>query len=195
MLDDYRNTEFCPQLMDIEDRKKTVVDLIKRDYPKARDMHAYISKNKEPYKRVFIRAYNGKCSYCGVSISIIPMDSFEIDHFIYKEDPRFKTKADAGYIENLVLACHRCNHAKSSLAVPDEFHEYLHPDKPGIRETFVRDDDFYNKLELGAEVHRLDFLLINMLGLQTKIPENSTANKIMGEAITLLQGKRNLMVE
>jgi len=53
MLDDYRNTEFCPQLMDIEDRKKTVVDLIKRDYPKARDMHAYISKNKEPYKTSF----------------------------------------------------------------------------------------------------------------------------------------------
>ena len=64
----------------------------------------------------------------------------------------------------------------------------------------IRDRDkdikrFYDKLELGAEVHRLDFLLINMLGLQTKIPENSTANKIMGEAITLLQGKRNLMVE
>lgn len=212
MLDDYRNTEFCPQLGNIEDRKRDVVNMVKRDHPHARDMHAYISKNAGPYKHAFIGAYNGKCSYCGVSISIIPMDSFEIDHFIYKEDPRFEAKADAGYIENLVLACHRCNHAKSSLVVPDESHKYLHPDKPGIRETFIRDDDFYikispeksedkdikrfyDKLELGAEVHRLDFLLINMLGLRTKIPENSTANKIMGEAITLLQTKRNLMAE
>lgn len=212
MLDDYRNTEYCPQLIDIGDRKKAVVDMIKRAHPYARDMHVYVSKNKEPYKRAFIEAYNGKCSYCGASILIIPIDSFEIDHFIYKEDPRFKTKADAGYIENLVLACHRCNRAKSSLVVPDELHKYLHPDKPGIRETFIRDDDFYikisaeksededirrfyDKLELGAEVHRLDFLLINMLGLQTKIPETSTANKTMGEAIKLLQSKRNIMVE
>lgn len=212
MLADYRNTEFCPQLGDIEERKQTVVDMIKCDYPKARDMHAYISKNKSPYKRAFIDAYNGKCSYCGVTISIIPKDSFEIDHFIYKEDPRFKSKADAGYIENLVLACHKCNHAKSSFLVPDETHEYLHPDKPGIIGSFVRNDDFYIKiasdksgdehvkhfydqLDLGAEVHRLDFLLINMRGLQTKIPAESTAHKTMGEAIALLQTKRNLMVE
>ncbi len=212
MLDDYRNTEFCPQLGDIDERKQTVVDMVKRDHPKARDMHAHISKNKSSYKRAFIGAYNGKCSYCGVTISIIPKDSFEIDHFIYKEDPRFKSKSDAGYIENLVLACHKCNHAKSSFSVPDETYEHLHPDKPGIRKSFVRDDDFYIKiasdknedehikrfydqLELGAEVRRLDFLLINMRGLQTKIPAESTAHKIIGEAITILQTKRNLMVE
>ena len=212
MTDDYRNTEFCPQLGNVAERKQLVVAMVKVDHPYARDMHARISKNKEPYKSAFIRAYNGKCSYCGVSLSIIPKDSFEIDHFIYKEDPRFKSKADAGFIENLVLACHKCNHAKSSLSIPDESHEYLHPDKPGIRETFIRDDDFYiriapakkadehaqlfySQLELGSEVHRLDFLLTNMRGLQTKIPEHSTANKAMSEAITLLQAKRNLMVE
>ncbi|MBD5094034.1 MAG: HNH endonuclease [Subdoligranulum sp.] len=212
MLADYRNTEFCPQLGNIEEKKQTIVDMIKRDYPKARDMHRYISLNKGYYKRAFIDAYNGKCSYCGVPISIIPKDSFEIDHFVYKEDPRFKSKADAGYIENLVLSCHKCNHAKASFLVSDETHEYLHPDKPGIRKSFVRTDDFYIKiasdkkedeqikrfydqLELGAEVHRLDFLLISMRGLQSKIPAESTAHKAMGEAIALLQTKRNLMVE
>ena len=210
MLDDYRNTEFCPQLEDIAKRKQTVVDMVKRDHPQARDMHAYISKNKSSYKLAFIEAYNGKCSYCGVTISIIPKDSFEIDHFIYKEDPRFKSKADAGYIENLVLACHKCNHAKSSFSTPDETHEYLHPDKPGIRKSFVRDDDFYiriapdkcedeqvkqfyDQLELGAEVRRLDYLLISMHGLQTKIPAGSAAHRTLGEAITILQTKRNLM--
>lgn len=209
MTDDYRNTEFCPQLGNIEERKQLVVAIVKADHPKAQDMHTYISQNKAPYKNAFIRAYNGKCSYCGVSLDIIPKDSFEIDHFIYKEDPRFKSKTDAGYIGNLVLACHKCNHAKTSLPIPDESHEYLHPDKPGIKDTFIRDDDFYiriapakradehtnrfyDRLGLGAEVHRLDFLLTNMRGLQTKIPEYSTAHKTMSEAIALLQKKRNI---
>lgn len=211
MLDDYRNTEFCPQLEDIAKRKQAVVDMVKHDHPRARDMHTYISQNKSSYKRAFIEAYNGKCSYCGVTISIIPKDSFEIDHFVYKKDPRFKSKADAGYIENLVLACHKCNHAKSSFSVPDETYEYLHPDKPGIRKSFIRDDDFYIKiapgkgddeyvkqfydhLELGAEIHRLDYLLISMYGLRTKIPEESVAQKTLGETIAILQTKRNLMV-
>lgn len=212
MTDDYRNTEFCPELGNIEERKNLVVDMVKADYPRARDMHRYISENKAPYKIAFIQAYNGKCAYCGVPLDIIPKDSFEIDHFIYKEDPRFKKKADAGYIGNLVLACHKCNHAKSSLPIPDESHEYLHPDKPGIIDTFIRDDDFYirvapakstdvpanrfyNQLDLGAEVRRLDFLLTSMRGLQTKITERSTSHKAMSEAIALLQKKRNIMVE
>ena len=164
-------------------------------------------RTKSHINVLLLRRITESVHIVGASILIIPIDSFEIDHFIYKEDPRFKTKADAGYIENLVLACHRCIVRSPSLVVPDELHKYLHPDKPGIRETFIRDDDFYikisaeksededirlfyDKLELGAEVHRLDFLLINMLGLQTKIPETSTANKTMGEAIKLLQSKR-----
>ena len=212
MTDDYRNTEFCPQLGNIEERKDHVVAMVKADHPGAWDMHRYISENKAPYKIAFIQAYNGKCAYCGVPLDIIPKDSFEIDHFIYKEDSRFKTKAAAGYIGNLVLACHKCNHAKSSFSIPDESHEYLHPDKPGIMDTFIRDDDFYirvapakctdvttncfyNQLDLGAEVHRLDFLLTSMRGLQTKIPESSTSHKAMSEAIALLQKKRNIMVE
>lgn len=212
MTDDYRNTEFCPKLGNVEERKKLVAAMVKTDHPRARDMHRYISENKAPYKTAFIQAYNGKCAYCGVSLDIIPKDSFEIDHFIYKEDSRFKAKADAGYIENLVLACHKCNHTKSSLPIPDESHEYLHPDKPGITGTFIRDNDFYiriapaketdllanrfySQLELGAEVHRLDFLLTSMRGLQAKISESSTAHKAMSEAIALLQTKRNLMVD
>lgn len=210
MTADYRNTEYCPQLGNVEERKKIIEAMIKADHPRARDMHAYISENKKQYKSAFIRAYNEKCSYCGVSLDVIPKDSFEIDHFICKKDPRFKSKADAGYIDNLVLACHKCNHAKAALLIPDESHKYLHPDKPGILDTFVRDDDFYiritqkmvsdaatnrfyNKLELGAEVHRLDFLLTSMRGLQTKLSETSKAHKAISEAIMLLQRKRNLM--
>ena len=208
MTDDYRNTEYCEPLGDVASRKNSVVEHIMADHPRARDMHAYISKNNSSYKSEFIKAYNGKCAYCGVSIDIVPRRYFEIDHFIYKEAPRFAKKEDAGYIDNLVLACHRCNHAKSDLAFSDTAHEYLHPDKPHIASAFFRDDryyiriseskkdnqeivKFYNQLELGADIRRLDYLLLNMRGLRNKISEASPAQKYLSEAIDLLQGKRN----
>lgn len=208
MADDYRNTEYCKPLGDVTSRKNNVVKLIKADHPKARDMHAYISKNEGPYKGEFIKAYNGKCAYCGVSIDIVPRRYFEIDHFIYQESPRFTRKADAGYIDNLVLACHRCNHAKSDLEFPDSVHKYLHPDQSDFITTFIRDEDyyiriseskkddpatvkFYNQLEFGSDIHRLDYLLLNMRGLRDQISETSPAQKYLSEAIDLLQGKRN----
>ena len=86
---------------------------------------------------------------------------------------------------------------------------YLHSDKPGIKDTFIRDSDFYirisdgkkmdpnvkkfyEKLDLGAEVHRLDYLLMSMRGLRTQIEGNSAAYKYIIEAIDILQTKRNL---
>lgn len=210
MADDFRNTEYCPAMGNIEDKKRTVAEAIIKDHPLARDMHAYISNNRKKYKKLFICAYNGKCAYCGVNISLIPKDSFEIDHFIYEKDPRFSSKADAGYIDNLVLACHKCNHSKRGLSLPDESHAYLHPDKPGITDTFIRDENFYiikseqkandpatslfySQLHLGAEFHRLDFLLMNMKGLQQEVDGNASIHKQLSEAIELIQIKRNLM--
>lgn len=210
MADDYRNTEYCSPLGDVKTRKNNVVDMLKKDHPKAKDMHAYISKNEEPYKTAFIKAYNGKCAYCGVSIDIIPKRYFEIDHFIFKEDPRFAKKADAGYIDNLVLACHRCNHSKGDHKIDDAAHEYLHPDMPNIATTFIRDEDFYirvsdlkkddqqanefyEQLKLAADVCRLDYLLLNMRGLRAELGETSPAHKYLSDAIELLQKKRNLV--
>ena len=210
MTDDYRNTEYCEPYKDSSFKKEKVVELFKQLHPKATDMHTYISDNDGPLKDAFLAAYNWKCAYCGVSIDIISKQAFEVDHFIHRKAPRFKTTAAAGYIENLVLSCHRCNHAKGDLEIPDTAHEYLHPDKPGIKTTFVRDDDFYiriadekktdpvvcefyNRLDLQNDVHRLDYLLLNMRGLRQKIGENNPAQKHLSDAIDLLQRKRNLI--
>lgn len=207
---DYRNTEYCEPLGDVRNRKNTVVAMVMKDHPRAKDMHEYISKNDSEYKNEFIEAYNGKCAYCGVSIAIVPKHFFEVDHFIYKKSPKFSSKAAAGFIDNLVLACHMCNHEKGTLEISDSAYEYLHPDKPGIKGTFIRDDDFYirisdakkvdsnvksfyEKLGLGAEVHRLDYLLMSMRGLRSQIEVTSTAYKYMTEAIDILQTKRNLV--
>ena len=107
MSSDYRNTEYCPNLSEIKSKKNDLVKKIKQDHPRAVDMHNYVSDNSTVYKEQFMDAYNNKCAYCGVSVNVIPVQMFEVDHFIYQKS--FKTKKEAGYIENLVLSCYDCN--------------------------------------------------------------------------------------
>ena len=83
-------------------------------------MHSSISNNSQKFKIEFIKAYNGKCAYCGASIDLIKKSEFEIDHFLYEKAPVFATKKDAGYIDNLILACHDCNHNKNAFWVDEE---------------------------------------------------------------------------
>ncbi len=210
MTNDYRRTRYCPQLIGLEEHKKAVVAEILKDHPRVEDMHTYISKNDERYKSLFMKAYNGKCSYCGVSLALISKRMFEIDHFIYEKSPKFRTKKEAGYIENLVLACQDCNRNKSSFVVDDESFAKLYPDGDQITSSFVRDDmyyirisdavsndstikAFYEQLKLGNEMRRLDYLLMSMLGLQSKLDPDSDAYSKMGQAIELLRSKRNIM--
>jgi len=207
-LVDYRATKYCPPIENLESKKKQVVDMIKADYPRARDMHSYIRVNTDLYKTEFMKAYNFKCAYCGASIDILPKEMFEIDHFIYEKS--FNKKADAGFIENLVLACHSCNHQKSALPLPEEDREFLHPDTDKIKETFKRDEQYYIKISetlisnetiktfykaigLEGEIHRLDYLLMNMIGLQRTLNDNSDAYANLGQAIDMLRRKRNMM--
>ena len=211
MAEDYRNTKYSPKLIRLSDKKKSIRDAILTEHSRAKDMHTYISRNDAPFKKKFIKAYNGKCAYCGVSINIIPRKMFEIDHFIPKESDRFcGSKANAGYIENLVLSCYDCNRAKGTFECPDEDIYKIHPDGTGITDSFVRDDDyyirisekmknddtvnrFYEQLELGNQLHRIDYLLMNMRGLSRKITDKHPAYEKLMSAIDLLQQKRNIM--
>lgn len=208
---DYRNSKYCPKLTNLAKKKNDVKDFVCEQHPRAKDMHTYISKNNEPFKKRFIEAYNGKCAYCGVSIEIIPWQMFEIDHFIPKEADCFrKSKANAGYIENLVLSCYDCNRAKSALELPDKDLHKIHPDESEITEAFIRDENyyirinkekysdnsikiFYDKVDLCNQSHRLDYLLLNMRGLCKKITDKHPAHGKLMEAIDLLQQKRNVM--
>lgn len=210
MSGDYRATDYCPAFEGISEKKAEIVELIRKKHPRTRDLHALISPNESEYKTPFMMVYNCKCSYCGVSADIIPKDNFEVDHFIYKKNKaKFRTVAEAGYIENLVLACRRCNHHKSSYVIPDEYFNVLHPDLEQIKLVFVRDNaysivvaeefaesetvtEFYNQLKLGQEVHKLDYLILKMLGQQSKT-ENPIEYRTLGEAISLLRKKRNLL--
>lgn len=209
MVEDYRQTAYEPEFGDIPAKKVALVSEIKSEHPHQQDMHSLVSVNDSVWKRKFMKIYNGKCAYCGLSLDIAPQRYFEVDHFIYQKHPRFKgSKAKAGYMGNLVLACNLCNRNKSDIDIPDDTHTYLHPDKPGITETFIRDDNYYirvsenkkdNKkvlelyqsLKLDTETRRLDFLLMSMKGLRSNLDKDSRAHGYLADAIELLQRKRN----
>ncbi len=208
MVNDYRATKYCPPIEELKEKKQGVVDKIKTAHPKAKDMHAYIRVNEDVYKLEFMKAYNLKCAYCGASIDLMPKEMFEIDHFLYAKS--FAKKSEAGYIENLVLACHSCNHQKSDFNIPEVDRELLHPDVDKFLQTFERDDQyyitiatdkssnetingFYKLLGLDGEIHRLDFLLMNMIGLQRKVKDNDEIYSALGQAIDILRIKRNMM--
>ena len=211
MGDDYRNTEYCPKLENIVKKKNAVVKMIKENHPRAIDMHSYISKNDEPYKLAFLKVYNCKCAYCGISLSIIDKESFEIDHFIYEKSEQFHgSKAAAGYIENLVPACHFCNHQKNSFQFQEEELKFFYPDAEDITNTFKRDElyyikvsenfesnrtanEFYTQLKFGSEVRRIDYLLMSMIGLKDRISSDSEVHSKLGDIIELLRNKRNAM--
>ncbi|MBO5143756.1 MAG: HNH endonuclease [Clostridia bacterium] len=209
-MSDYRNTRYCSELKDIEVKKQQLAVIIKNEHPRAMDLHNFISPQKYCYKDCFMKIYNFKCCYCGVSIKLVNKSDFEIDHFICQTSSKFATKADAGNIENLVLACHTCNHNKGSFEIPDDKYDDLHPDMDKIKKAFVRDEDyyirvsddksndevinsFYKKLNLSAEFHRIDFLLMNMIGLHQSVEINSDVCRLLGIAIEKLREKRNLM--
>lgn len=54
-------------------------------------------------------------------------------------------------------------------------------------------NEFYKTLKLGSEIHRLDYLLMSMIGLQKKLTDRHSSYAILGQAITLLKKKRNIM--
>ena len=139
---DYRRTKYCPELIDVPQKKKEVEKLVEKEHPNARDMHSYISNNSQKFKLEFIKAYNGKCAYCGASTDLIKKTEFEIDHFLYKKAPIFDTKKDAGDIKNLILSCHYCNHNKNSFWIEKEDIDNLNPDGEKIKNVFIRDDQY-----------------------------------------------------
>ncbi len=207
MNNDYRNTQYCPKLSDLKEKKEKVKEAVLQVYPHAKGMHKYISNNRSCFKQQFIEAYNGKCPYCGVTLAIIGWKQFEVDHFIPQNSSRFSTKAQAGSIENLVLACYDCNRSKSSLELSDEDRYKVDPDGPDICRSFVRDEDyyirigedfstddavkqFYMQLGLDRQIHRLDYLLMSMLGLREKLKGKPSVYMHLTEAIDLLKQKR-----
>lgn len=205
MKSDYRNTKYCPLLTEISLKKNALKTKIYKDHSQVKIIY---NKLKNEYKLQFMQIYNHKCSYCGNSIDNIDTILFEVDHYICESS--FASKAEAGKIENLVLACYDCNRSKSNFLINDKYIDILNPDFEEIKEVFVRDDlyyirisdkykndqfikDFYGQMKLGYQTRRLDYLLLNMRGLCEKLAINDNPeSEKLNVALNKLQKKRNL---
>lgn len=208
MTKDYRNTQYCPVLENVTDKKQKLQNEIEKKHPKQRNMYNKIHDRKSPYNQKFAEIYNCKCGYCGVSMEVLPTQLFEVDHFIAESS--FDNKSEAGKLENLTLSCYQCNRNKSNFTLIDEYTKKLCTDDGKITEVFFRDEayyirikneykedetiqKFYDKLQLVHQTRRLDYLLMNMKGLCKKLEGTIEGGKL-AQAILILQEKRNKFI-
>ena len=113
-------------------------------------------------------------------------------------------------MRNLILSCHDCNHNKNSFWIEKEEMDTLNQDGEKIKNVFIRDDKyyirindefkknttiegFYNKHCLGSELHRLDYLIMNIIGLQRYCEDNSDLYVGLGKILDIIRKKRNIM--
>lgn len=211
---DYRYTiyELEPSIEITHERKNVFLKKVRERHPRAVDIYSVILKNKDEYEDLFMRIYNNKCSYCGVSIDVVSRNLMEIDHYICKDDNRYsgENRPLAGKLDNLVLACYTCNRGKGKLKINSAEEILLLPDNGNLKEVFYRDEDFsilisekykdnemvkefYKKLKLSHQVRRVDYLLMSLIGLQEKIGIESQLYLKLGDIIGKLQRKRNIM--
>ncbi|MBQ4559511.1 MAG: HNH endonuclease [Tyzzerella sp.] len=208
MTKDYRNTQYCPSLENIADKKKKLQNDIIEKHPRQRNIYNKVRDKKSSYNEQFVQIYNYKCAYCGVSMDVLPAQLFEVDHFI--AESLFDNKNEAGKLENLALSCYQCNRNKSNFALVGEYTKKLCTDDGKIADVFCRDEDyyirikdeykedetikkFYDKLQLVHQTRRLDYLLMNMKGLYKKL-EGTTEGGRLAQAILIMQEKRNKFI-
>lgn len=206
MNKDYRNTKYCKPLENVTEEKNKLDAEIRKEHPRATIIYEQVSSNSSGYKEPFMEIYNYKCGYCGNSNKNLDKRSFEIDHYICESS--FDSNVEAGKMENLVLSCYDCNRSKHNLHINGDYINKLHPDFKEIKDVFYRDDNyyikisekfkdddfiktFYEKLKLGYQTRRLDFLLMNMRGLCDEL-EGHPQHVEMLKSYVLLQEKRNL---
>ena len=209
ITNDYRNTEYCPKLENVKNKKKALEEKIRTAHPRQKIMYKKIHNRNTTFNKEFCSIYNCKCAYCGVSMDILPATLFEVDHFV--AESLFDDKENAGKVDNLVLACYQCNRNKKAFEIEGEYTEKLNVDDGEIADVFFRDNKyyirikdnyvedevikgFYNQLQLGHQTRRLDYLLINMQGLHKKL-EGTVQGGKLAEAIISMQRKRNKFVE
>lgn len=208
---DYRNTTDCPVLTDIAHKKSNLEAKIRADHPHAKIMYNFVRKKRDVYFEPFSKIYNCKCAYCGVLIGIADIRLFEIDHFICEDSFPNSTqgRSEAGKVSNLMLACYSCNRGKTDLIIDEDHLKTLNPDDGSIAQVFDRSEDyyirirpdyaedplivdFYQKLLLGSEFRRLDYLLLEIKNfISTQRTSNPSVAAKLEQCLGALILKRN----
>lgn len=70
---DYRNTQYCKELIDVSNKKERLEAQIQEDFPRTRIIYNKVKKRGGIYNRKFAEIYNEKCAYCGILLGLIPL--------------------------------------------------------------------------------------------------------------------------
>lgn len=208
---DYRNTQYCLKLEDVEKKKAILENKIKAEFPRIKIIYNKIHDRKGVFHSQFANIYNKKCAYCGAYWGLLPTEFFEVDHFINEASYEDTTdgRVKAGKLKNLVWSCIWCNRGKSGLTIRPPYDDILNVDNGNIAEVFFRNEDFsisisglyqdnefiqdfYKSLHLGYETRRLDYLGLQLLG-RYQNEKNQIKKSQLGEMLAILMQKRNGM--
>jgi len=212
MIADYRNTPFGPALEGIKEKKQALEGKIRGEHPKAKVFYNFIRKRGSTYHKEFANIYCNKCAYCGAKWGVLPVESFEIDHFINEASfPKNLTgRAEAGRVDNLVWSCITCNRGKLGLFIEAPYDTILCVDNGNITKVFFRDRrfaiqicdtyandpfirSFFHALHLDHEARRLDYLVLMLDEMCQKEKDEERKSKLMEIEFNILK-KRNMTV-
>lgn len=191
---DYRNAGGCPSLADVKQKKDALEKRIRQEQSHRKIIYNAVRNKSDCYFVELASIYNQKCAYCGAKIGHTDIKLFEVDHFICESSYSNDTtgRAEAGKVSNLVLSCFLCNRGKGDLLIEGKYRELLNPDDGSISTVFIRDDNYYIRIEntysddsfiqvffkelmLESELIRLDYLLLEISDLisikRAKSPE------------------------
>lgn len=200
MSSDYRCTDYCPPFDRLERKKQVFSRSFHRRYP-TQNHFIKINKKSSSEHKMFQELYNHKCVYCGVSDTI--NQEFEVDHYKCRNDQGLDV------IDNLVYSCRKCNRGKSKYPFQPGYEQVLNPIS-NIQNIFVRNEDysiiinnsyktdtvicnFYKSIKFADDVRRLDYLLMNLIGLQKQIQNELIKDKLDNCIRTLLLRRNDIL--
>ena len=209
---DYRNTEYCPILNKVEEQKQVLEKEIKSEFPRTKIVYNKVNNRDSVYHKKFAQIYNNKCAYCGALWGLLPVESFEVDHFLNEASFPDTTegRVEAVRMINLVWSCISCNRGKREITIKPPYDDLLNVDNGNIAMVFRRDREFYiricntyqndkfiqqfyKSLHLGYETRRLDYLGLQLEGKYQAEKDEKRKNKL-GECLSILMKERNRMV-
>lgn len=206
---DYRNSEYCPTLDNVEEQKQILETEIQTESPRTKIVYNKVSNRGSIYHRRFAQIYNNKCAYCGALWGLLPVESFEVDHFLNEASfaDTKEGRIEAGKMANLAWSCISCNRGKRGITIKPPYDMLLNVDNGNIARVFLRDSDyyirvcdtyrndefiqqFYENLHLGYKTRRLDYLGLQLEG-KYKMERDANRKHMLGESIGILLKKRN----
>ena len=184
---------------------------MKSESPRTKIVYNKVNNRNSIYHKKFAQIYNCKCGYCGAWWGLLPVESFEVDHFLNEASFPDTTegRTEAGRMSNLVWSCISCNRGKRGITIKPPYADLLNVDNGNIAEVFERDkeyyiricdtyqDDkfiqqFYESLHLSYETRRLDYLGLQLEG-RYQAEKDEKRKNILGKNLSLLLKKRNRM--